>query len=87
MPRTSAKVAISLDPTLLEAIDGVQRVTGESRSAVIARAIRKLVDAEARQRRILDYVESYRRSPEGDTEVGTARALARRSLAHVAWDE
>lgn len=87
MPRTSAKIAISLDPSLLEAVDRVQRETGESRSAVIARAVRRLVDAEAQRRRMAEYVEAYRRAPESESDVAAARALARRSLAHASWDE
>ncbi len=87
MPRSSAKVAISLDAALLASVSRVQRATGESRSGVLARAVRLLLRDEERRAKVAEYVASYRRVPESTKDVASARALAKRSLRHVAWDE
>lgn len=87
MPRTAAKIAISLDAGLLESVGRVQRATGESRSAVLARAVRLLVREEERRAQVDEYVAAYRRVPESIRDVATARTLAKRSFAHVAWDD
>lgn len=87
MPRSSAKIAISLDAGLLESVGRVQRTTGETRSAVLARAVRLLVREEERRVQIDEYLAAYRRVPESSAEVDEARSLAKRSFAHVVWDD
>jgi hypothetical protein len=83
----SAKVAISLDADLLRRVERIRTRTGESRSAVVARALRLLTKAEETERLVREYVDGYRRHPETAAETATARALARQSLALVPWDE
>jgi metal-responsive CopG/Arc/MetJ family transcriptional regulator len=80
------KVAISLDPELLARAERLRKQTGESRSALVGRALRKLLLAEERDRRVAEYVEAYRKVPETSREVARVRKLARRSLAAVPWD-
>lgn len=87
VPRNTAKVAISLDAALLEGVSRVQRATGESRSAVLARAVRLLLRQDAHRARVAEYVATYRRAPEDADEIAAARTLARRSLSRVAWDD
>ncbi len=87
MPRGAEKIAISLDPALLEQAEKLRKTTGESRSALIGRALRALLRSEARARRIAEYVASYRRKPESAREVTIARRLAARALSAVEWDE
>lgn len=87
MARTSAKIAISMDPTLFEAVERVRHTTGESRSAVLARAVRLLVEADRHRAELAQYVEAYRRMPESSAEVREARALTRRVVADLPWDD
>lgn len=81
------KLAISLDRELLRRAEELRRSTGESRSALVARALRQLLRAEALERLTRDYVAAYQRMPETAVEVRAARALAKKSLARVEWDD
>lgn len=63
---------MSLDEELLEEIELVRRRTGESRSALIRRALGMLLETERRRKRISEYVEGYRRRPEPDEAVAAA---------------
>jgi len=86
MSRT-AKVAVSLDAKLLERVERVRERTGESRSALVSRALRQLTGDEEHARRVREYVHAYRDTPETPAEVAAARASARRSLSALPWDE
>jgi metal-responsive CopG/Arc/MetJ family transcriptional regulator len=81
------KIAISLDSTLLERIERLRAVTGETRSAVIGRALLKLTHEELHAARIRRYVEAYRETPEQEQSVKTARKMARAALARLPWDD
>ena len=87
MARNAEKVAVSLDRALLERAEHLRKTTGESRSALLGRALRELLRSEARARRVAEYVEAYRRTPETATELSRARRLARRSVAALPWDD
>ena len=81
-----AKFACSVDAALLARVERLRAQTGESRSAVINRALVKLTEAESRSARIRRrYVEALREQPESPAEVESARRLARRALAQVPW--
>lgn len=82
-----AKIAISLDPAVLSRAEKLRKATGESRSALINRALRALVEQEAQEVRVEQYVDAYRRHPETKAEVASAQALAHASLAGVEWEE
>jgi len=86
MTRT-AKVAVSLDAKLLERAERMRERTGESRSALVSRALRALTGDEAHARRVREYVRAYRDTPETPAEVAAARASARRSLAALPWGD
>ncbi|GMV16153.1 MAG: ribbon-helix-helix protein, CopG family [Polyangiaceae bacterium] len=81
------KLAISLDRELLRRAEQLRRATGESRSALVARALRQLLRAQEVEQLARDYVAAYRRVPETPLEVRAARALAKKSLARVEWDD
>ena len=83
----SEKIAVSLDPDLLHRAEKVRNRTGESRSALVSRALRLLTNNEERAQRVADYVRAYRRHPETIEEIASVRAAAKRSLSAVAWDE
>ncbi|MBN1608000.1 MAG: ribbon-helix-helix protein, CopG family [Polyangiaceae bacterium] len=86
MPR-SEKVAVSLNADLLRQVERVRTRTGESRSAIVARALRLLTKEEEHARLVHQYVDGYRRHPETPPDVAAARTLAERSLAALPWDE
>jgi metal-responsive CopG/Arc/MetJ family transcriptional regulator len=80
------KIAISLDPDLLRHVERIRTKTGESRSAILARALRLLTKEEEHTRLVRDYVDAYRRHPETPSDIAVARALAKRSLNTLPWD-
>ncbi len=82
-----SKVAFSIAPDLLERVERVRSVTGESRSALIGRALAKLTDAELTLAKVRRYVEAYGEFPETSAEVQEARARAKKSLAALPWDD
>lgn len=75
-----AKFACSIDATLLARVERLRARSGESRSAVVSRALAKLTEQEARAVRVRRYLEAYREQPETDKEIETAAELARRAL-------
>jgi metal-responsive CopG/Arc/MetJ family transcriptional regulator len=82
----SAKIAFSLDPRLLDRVERVRARTGESRSALIARALLALTEEEARGADVQRYLEAYRQHPETPGDVAAAHASARRTLRRLPWD-
>ena len=87
MAGTSAKVAVSIDRRLLARAERLRSATGESRSALVSRAVRQLLRDETRARDVERYVDAYRRVPESPAERRAAGELARRSLASLPWDD
>jgi metal-responsive CopG/Arc/MetJ family transcriptional regulator len=85
MAARRAKFACSVDATLLARVERLRAQTGESRSAVINRALLKLTQEHARSLRVRRYVQALTEQPETETEIKRASALARRVLASVAW--
>ena len=81
------KVAITLEGTLLEGVEALRRKTGESRSAVIARAVRRLLDDERKRAQVQEYVAAYERVPERSDEVLAVAEASARSLAQLPWDD
>ncbi len=82
-----AKIAVSLDPSVVARVERLRRRTGESRSAVVGRALASLLDDEANVQRAEDYVRAYRERPESISDIDAARASARAAVAHLAWDD
>lgn len=87
MARGAEKLAISLDRDLLRRAERLREATGESRSALVARALRQFLRAEELDRQVREYSEAYRSVPETASDARAARALARRSMAQVHWDD
>jgi hypothetical protein len=71
---------------LLARVECIRAGTGESRSAVIGRALAKLTAEEISVAKTQRYVEAYRKTPERAREVAAARRLARRTVAGLPWD-
>jgi metal-responsive CopG/Arc/MetJ family transcriptional regulator len=84
---TTAKIAVSLDADLLRRVERLRGRSGETRSALVSRALRLLTREEEETQRARDYVRAYREHPETPQEVASIRAVAKRSLAAIPWDE
>ena len=83
----ASKIAVSLETELLRQVERVREQTGESRSALVSRALRLLTREDEHARRVREYVQAYRDKPETAAEITAARASAKRALAALAWDE
>lgn len=81
------KIAISVDHELLARAERLRSATGESRSALLGRALRLLLRTEAHAREVEQYVSALERMPESASDERRARAEARTSLAALPWDD
>ncbi len=79
------KVAVTIDREVLGAAERLRQKTGESRSALVNRALRLLVSDDARRAQVAQYVQGYREHPETDDDVAVARELAAASLKALPW--
>jgi len=82
-----AKVAFSIDARLRARVERIRSSTGETRSAVISRALARLTSEQAHDAQVQQYVRAYREQPEARTEVDASRRHARRTLARLAWKD
>jgi len=82
---STAKIAVSLPGGLLREVEAERARTGESRSAVVQRALGLLLSEKDRRRRLRAYVDGYRACPESEDEVAAAAAAATRLLAVEPW--
>lgn len=87
MARSRTKIACSIDSQLLARVERLRESTGESRSAVISRALSKLTADELRKTRVQEYLQAYRDMPETDEEIEEARRSARARLTQLPWQE
>nr|BAL56858.1 ribbon-helix-helix protein, copG family protein [uncultured Acetothermia bacterium] len=87
MPAQTVKVAISLPKEEFRALEKRSRQLKQSRSAVIAKAIRHWLKAQQEAEDVQRYVEGYQKYPETEEEMAEAAALARMALADVEWEE
>ncbi|MBI3962454.1 MAG: ribbon-helix-helix protein, CopG family [Deinococcus sp.] len=85
-PRRTAKVAISLPPEVLAAIEEQRRATGESRSQFFRRAAEALLKASAEQEKITRYIRGYQRLPESKQEREAWYQAALKALAAEPWE-
>jgi metal-responsive CopG/Arc/MetJ family transcriptional regulator len=76
MPRSAAKIAVSLPDELYRALEGARRRTGKSRSAVVQEAVREWLRRQAHGDLVREYEEGYRRSPESTDDLESALATA-----------
>ena len=84
--RTS-KIACSIDTRLLASVERLRVRTGESRSAVVARALADLVGEQERRRQVQAYVQAYLDQPESAAEVREARRVAQQTLSRFTWND
>ena len=77
------KVAISVQADILQEAEQLRAKTGESRSALFARAVKALLDRESHAQRVQKYVRGYAERPEIESEVW--QDVARATLASQDW--
>ncbi len=80
------KVAISLPSELLKKVESIRKVTGESRSSFIRRAVEAILSEWERKELIAKYEEGYRKKPETPGEIAAAEAAATELLAGEPWE-
>jgi metal-responsive CopG/Arc/MetJ family transcriptional regulator len=85
MPDTE-RVAISLPRELLKSVERLRRETGESRSALVQRALREVISQKKRAEDLRRYVEGYLAAPETADEISAAEAAAGQLLAEEPWE-
>jgi metal-responsive CopG/Arc/MetJ family transcriptional regulator len=80
------RIAISLPRELLKSVERLRRETGETRSALVQRALREVVAQKKRAEQVHRYVEGYAASPETAEEIAAAEAAATHLLAEEPWE-
>ena len=87
MAQRAAKIAFTLDSSLLAKVERLRARSGESRSALISRALQLLTAQEEQHERVARYLVALREHPETTQEIESARRSARASVASLAWDD
>jgi metal-responsive CopG/Arc/MetJ family transcriptional regulator len=85
--RAAAKVTISLERDVFVRAERLRKRSGESRSALVGRALRELLRHDAMADEARRYVDAYRRMPETVAEVRRARRLARHGIIALPWED
>lgn len=76
-----------MDEELVREADRLARSTGQSRSAVVARALRSFLAEHRREREVDRYVEALRETAETTSEVGALDEVGVDALSSVDWDD
>lgn len=88
MGERRAKIAVSVDAKVLRSAERIRKKTGETRSALVNRALLELTRHNDETQKIAEYVEAYRRFPESSEDIEGARSVARRAWAELPpWDD
>jgi metal-responsive CopG/Arc/MetJ family transcriptional regulator len=80
MPRRAEKIAISMEADLLAGAERLRATTGETRSALVSRAVRRLLQAETHAAQVREYIDAYRSCPETSVDERSAHRLASLTL-------
>ncbi len=83
---TSQKLSITLPRNVADEVEKLRRKNGESRSTFILRAVLEILERGRKEARARQYVEGYKKMPEGAEEVKAAEAAATALLAQEAWE-
>jgi metal-responsive CopG/Arc/MetJ family transcriptional regulator len=81
------KVAVTVDRDVLARAERMRENTGESRSALVNRALAALLATGEHQERVARYIQAYREQPESEEEVEQARSMASTSMSRLPWGE
>ncbi|MEW6365055.1 MAG: ribbon-helix-helix protein, CopG family [Acidobacteriota bacterium] len=82
----SCKLAVSIPADLLASAERRCRRKGESRSALIRRALEALLAGERERYRVRRYVRGYLEQPETGDETAVAHAQAASVLSLEPWE-
>jgi metal-responsive CopG/Arc/MetJ family transcriptional regulator len=82
----SVKIAISMPEGLVRLMEKERKLTRETRSAFIRRAIRRLFQEKEHMLQVSEYVEGYRAQPETEEEIAAAEAGAAELLSREPWE-
>jgi metal-responsive CopG/Arc/MetJ family transcriptional regulator len=86
MPRSAAKIAVSVPADLFRALESARRRSGRSRSALVQEALRDWLRRQARGELVREYEAGYRSHPEAADEIERALATAAPLLSADADD-
>ena len=81
----TAKIAISLPVEVLRKVERLRKETGESRSALIRKAIERIFEDREKARKDRAYVEGYRRMPETAEDRLLSDEMVAESLSRDPW--
>lgn len=84
--RKRGKVAVTIDPVLLDSVEAIRKRTGTTRSAVFESAIAAYVASSTRAASARRYVDGYRHRPERAADARDALATALQALAAEPFD-
>ncbi len=87
MAAQTEKIAVTVDREVLARIERLRRRTGESRSALVTRALAQLAATAEHLERVKRYCEAYREQPESISDIDAARAQARLTMSGLPWEE
>jgi metal-responsive CopG/Arc/MetJ family transcriptional regulator len=82
----SVKIAISLPRQLVRLMERERKRTGETRSALVRRAVRRLFQDQEHMLQVSEYVEGYRAQPETEEEIAAAEAEAAELFSREPWE-
>ena len=82
----TVKIAVSISDDLLEQAERERKLSGESRSAFVQRAIRTLLERKNREEILNRYIEGYKRMPESTEEIEAARRAAEIVFIEEPWE-
>ena len=82
----SVKIAISLPKPLIRLVEKERKRTGETRSAFVRRALRRLLEEKEHLLQVSEYVEGYNEQPETEEEIAAAEAGAIALLSREPWE-
>jgi metal-responsive CopG/Arc/MetJ family transcriptional regulator len=83
----TAKVAVTVDREVLARAERMRESSGESRSALVNRALAALLAAEEHKEKVARYIQAYNERPESEEEIDQARSTAATSLVRLKWGE
>ena len=82
----SAKIAISLPVEVLRKVERLRKETGESRSALIRKAIERVFADREKAKRALAYIEGYRKYPDAVEDRPLTDAQVAEVIAKDPWE-
>ena len=76
MPRSAAKIALSLPDALFREVERMRKRRKTTRSALVQEALRLWLRQQAEASLVREWEEGYRRLPESTAEIAAAEAGA-----------